>query len=171
MYLGWLIIVTALLIVIYCLTIYIRTVVTYKKTGDKKEVYKTMVLMVKNQESLLEGLIREIFSSGSLVEVIVFDFKSVDRTRLILERLARDFPQFRFFAGSEEDKGIYKKLIELCYGNIIYCFDLTSSVNYGSILKSVHSVVRGSNESLYRTRVLYKNKTQGRCTKGKLVVK
>ncbi len=174
MYLGWLIGATVLLIVIYCFTIYTRTVVMCKKSGNRKGFQKTsLVLTVRNQEEIIEGLIREIFAYGYLIplEVMVFDFGSVDRTGLILERLARDYPGLRFFACCGEENGIRKRVMDLCQSDVIYCFDLTSSVNYSLIIKAVESILGGTKMSLYRTTVLRKNKTQGRCTVPRNVLK
>ncbi|MBU7008223.1 hypothetical protein [Phosphitispora fastidiosa] len=174
MHLGWLIGATVLLIVIYCFTIYTRTVVMCKKSGNSKGFQKTsLVLMVRNQEGIIEGLVREIFAYGYLIpiEVVVFDFGSADKTGLILERLARDYPGLRFFACCGEEKGVPKKVMDLCHSDIVYCFNLTSSVNYSLIIRTVESILGGTKMSLYRTTVLYKNKTQGRCTVSRNVLK
>jgi len=164
MYRGW-IVTTALLIAIYCLMIYIRRVVVCNKTeyGSKIPVL-SLLLLVKNQQDIIEGLIRELYAIPGCwsTEVIVVDCGSVDETRPILERLAGSFQNFKV-VGVSEEPGMLKKVYRLCRGDIIYCFDLTGAINYNLMARTIHSILNGSRASLYRTRVLYKNETPGRC--------
>lgn len=179
MYRGWLIL-TALLIAIYCLLYFFRQVAVCKKNeyGSPLPVL-SLIFLVKNQQEIIEGIIRKVFAgpgfqSGApnsrLVEVIVVDIGSADQTRPVLERLVRGFPGLRvIFTGAEQ--GNFRKMHHLCRGQIIYSFDLTGPINFGLMSRTIDSILDGTRTSLYRTRVLYKNETTGRCTSSKNVVK
>lgn len=158
MSLGWLI-ATALLIAIYCLLFYIRKVITCKKTEyDESSPGITLLFLVKNQQDIIEGLVRTAFTDACIqsVDVIAVDLGSVDQTRLILERLSGSLHHFRFLALCEES-GVSKKIYRLCRGQVIYCFDLTGHINYSLMARAIHSILNGSRACLYRTKVLYKS--------------
>lgn len=164
MYRGW-IVATALLIAIYCLMIYIRRVIVCKKTEyGAISPGLSLLFLVKNQQDIVEGLIREVFADPFFraTEVVAIDCGSVDETRLILERLAGDFYNFKFVALSEEP-GLLKKVYRLCRGETIFCFDLTGPINYNLMSRTIHAILHGSRASLYRTRILYKHDVPGCC--------
>lgn len=158
MYPGWLI-GTALLIVIYCLLIFIyRTVACIVKQEGVPEI--SLLFLVKNQENTIEGLVRRIFAAAysQPVEVIAIDAGSTDKTRMILERLAAKSCMLKFVPSSEVQ--LSKRMQNLCHGNIVYYFDLTSSINYNLMAKTLDSILINSKvTSLYRARVLSRNDT------------
>lgn len=159
MYPGWLI-GTALLIVIYCLIIFICRLVSCIVTPDGQVPKLSLLFLVKNQEETIEGLVRRIFAAAysQPVEVIAIDTGSTDKTRMILERLAAKSYQLKFVPSSEVQ--LSKRMQNLCHGNIVYCFDLTSSISYSLMAKTIDSILINSKvTSLYRTRVLSRNDT------------
>lgn len=159
MYPAWLV-VTALLIAIYCTLVLIRkSFICVRKQDCRKLPKISLLFLVRNQEDTIEGLIRRVFADtyAQSVELIAVDTGSVDQTRMILERLAAKFEMIQFIS-SGEVQGISRKIRNLCHGNTIYCFDLTSSINYSLMAHTIDSILIGSKVcSLYRTRVLYKN--------------
>jgi len=172
MYRGSLI-VTALLIAIYCFTVLIRQVLVCKKIEYEQFLPKlSLLFLVKNQQDIIEGLIRELYTETRVqqADVIVIDIGSFDQTRPILERLTSDYPDLRFLAATEEH-GILRKMDNFCRGQTVYCFDLTGSLSYNLMSKNIRSILDGSRSSLYRTRVLYKNGTVGRCNHNNLMIK
>jgi len=167
MYRNWLL-VTALLIAIYSIIIFLHHVVESYRTRDfsSKVPGLSLMFLVKNQQDIIEGIIRTVFAATGKypVEVMIVDAGSVDQTAKIITHLKGIFPELRFL-NTGKDGGVPKKISNLCHGEIIYFFDLTVPVNYGLMSRTVESVLNGSRASLYRTRVLYKNGTKGRCTR------
>ncbi len=170
MYRGWFI-ATALLIAIYCLLVFIRRVVVCKQTGRADLPEISLLFLVKNQQNIIEGLVRSIFSGtyAKQPEIIAIDFGSVDQTKKIFQCLAKEYNYFRYLAC--EELKLSNTVFNLCRGRVIYCFDLTSPINYGLMTKTINSILNGSRSSLYRTRVLYKNETTGRCNHSYYLVK
>ncbi len=162
MYRGWFI-TTALLIAIYCLLVFIRKVVICKQTEYENMPELSLLFLVKNQQNTIEGLVRGVFAGAypKPAEVVAIDLGSVDQTRLIFEYLAKEYDNFRYLAC--EELRVSKRVFNVCRGHIIYCFDLTSPINYNLMSKTIQSILNGSGSSLYRTKVLYKNETMGRC--------
>ncbi len=163
MFRNWLV-VTTLLISIGTLTVFIRQVIICSKNKPGDLLPRcSFVFLVKNQQNIIEGLIRKAFADvyAHFLEVIAVDFGSVDQTKLILERLTKEFPNFRFLASSEE-QGISKRMYSLCHGDAIYCFDLRSSINYNLMARTIHSILHGSRASLYRTKIRQLNTSRKR---------
>ncbi len=162
MYPGWLI-VTALLITVYCIAVLIRKSLLCMREQDcQKLPMISLLFLVRNQEDTIEGLIRRVFADAYTrsVELIAVDTGSTDRTQMILERLAAKFEMVKFVS-SGEVQGIPRKIRKLCSGNIIYYIDLTSSINYRLMANTIDSILIGSKiSSLYRTSVLYKHNTK-----------
>lgn len=160
MYPGWLL-GTALLIAIYCLLIFIWQVVNcLDKRNDSTLPKLYLIFLVKNQESTIEGLVRRVFAAAYSrpVELIIVDTGSTDKTKKILERLSVKCDVLKFVPSSEVQ--LSKKLQNLCHGNVVYCFDLTSSISYSLLAKTIDSILINSKvTSLYRTRVLSRNDT------------
>jgi len=157
MYPGWLI-GTALLIAIYCLIIFLRkTAAGLNRRCSSLTPKISLLFLVKNQEDSIEGLVRRVFADAcdQSVELIVVDTGSLDSTVKILELMVKRF-EFKFFPIGEVPS-ISRKIRNLCHGNLIYCFDLTSSINYGLMANTIDSILVGSKVgSLYRTRILYR---------------
>jgi len=157
MYLGWLVEIV-LLITLFCLAIFVWQVLACKKQAwisDLPEL--TMVFLVRNQEDIIEGLIRDVYADACItpLEVIVVDLGSVDQTRMILERLAEIFLGLNCLFIKDEPAA-FKRVYDLCRGSTIYCFDLTNSTNYCLMSRTIHSILKGSKACLYRTKVMYK---------------
>ena len=77
---------------------------------------------------------------------------------MILERLSVKNDTLKFVPASEVQ--LSKRILNLCHGNIVYSFDLTSSINYGLMAKTIDSILISANAaSLYRARVLSRNNT------------
>lgn len=157
MYLEWLV-VTALLIASCCLAVFVHRVWACKKQTWSTDLPAiTMVFLVKNQEDVIEGLIRDVYADTCITptEVVAVDLGSVDQTRMILERLVETFPGFYCLVSQDEPETL-KRVCDLCQGNIIYCFDLTKSINYCLMSRTIHSIQKGSKTCLYRTKVMYR---------------
>ena len=157
MYLGWLV-VAALLIASCCFVVFVRRVLAYKKQIWSLGLpVMTMVFLVRNQEDIIEGLIRDVYADTCItpIEVVVMDLGSDDQTRMILERLVENFPGFYCLISKDEPETL-KRVYDLCHGSTIYFFDLTKSINYGLMSRTIHSILRGSKTCLYRTKVMYK---------------
>lgn len=156
MYLGCLV-VTALLIAIYCLLVFMRRVLHYQKEIRSNTPGVTMVFLLKNQADVIEGLIRKVYAETCLtsLEVVAVDLGSVDQTRMILERLTETFPGFYCLICQDEPETL-KRVYDVCRGTTIYCFDLTNSINYGLMSRTIHSILKGSNACLYRTKIMYR---------------
>ncbi|MHB9095214.1 MAG: glycosyltransferase family 2 protein [Eubacteriales bacterium] len=154
---------TALLIAIYCLTIFIRQIVVCKTTEYSECLpVLSLLFLVKNQQDIIEGLVRSAFTEARVpVEVIAVDMGSADQTGIILELLSGHFQSFSYLLSGDEQE-ILNKVYDLCRGNTIYCFDLTTPVNYNLISRTINSIFNGSKVNLYRTKVLYMKKDSGR---------
>lgn len=154
MYPGWLI-VTALLIAIYCLLIFLHRVVSSMDPQHQAFPELSLMFLVKNQEETIEGLIRRVFADvrSQSIELIVVDTGSVDGTKLILERLVNKFEELKVIPLCE-GQGFSRKLQSLCQGKRIYCFDLTSAINYRMMVNTIDSILIDSKiSSLYRAKV------------------
>ncbi|MGI6776729.1 MAG: glycosyltransferase [Acetivibrionales bacterium] len=75
------------------------------------EDYKTkLVIMVKDQEETIEGIIRTIFMESFLRKVlsndklIVIDMGSKDKTREILEKLKREYEYIEVLNENQKDR-------------------------------------------------------------------
>lgn len=157
MYLGWLV-VTALFIASCCLVVFVWRVLAYKKqTWSTNVPGMTMVFLIRNQEDIIEGLIRDVYADTCIIplEVVVVDLGSVDQTRMILERLAETFPGIYCLVSPDEPETL-KRVYDLCHGSTIYFFDLAKSINYSLMSRTIHSILKGSKTCLYRTKVMYK---------------
>lgn len=157
MYLGWLVL-AALIIALYCLMIFVRRVLAHKSaTWSANLPGITMVFLVRNQENIIEGLIRQVYADTCRipVEVVAVDLGSVDQTRMILERLSKSFQGFYCLVSQDEPETL-KRVYDLCQGSTIFCFDLTNSINYSLMTRTIHSILNGSRSCLYRTKVMYK---------------
>jgi hypothetical protein len=81
---------------------------TSSAKGSRKAGVK-LVLLVKNQEGSVEGIIRTVFSGEFLRRIMsghgltVLDMGSKDKTLLILEKLQKDFDSLEVL--KEEEKG------------------------------------------------------------------
>lgn len=146
---------TALLIAICCLAVFIRQIIICKKVVfNKGYPVLSLVFLVKNQQDVIEGLVRQALGESVFTaEVIALDQGSVDQTKMILERLSGQFQTLCLISGSEAFERVY----DLCRGDTIYCIDLTNPINYELMSRTIHSILNGSRSSLYRTKVLYKN--------------
>lgn len=157
MYLGWLA-VTALVIASCCLVVFVGRVMACKKQTRRTDLPgMTLVFLVRNQENVIEGLIRDVYADTCVkpLEVVIADLGSVDQTQMILERLVKIFPGFYCLTGKDEPETL-KRVYDLCQGSTIYCFDLTKSINYSLMSRTIHSILMGSRTCLYRTKVMYK---------------
>lgn len=161
MYPIWLL-VSALLIAIYCLTVYIRGVITCGNKYDGVLLPKrSFMFLVKNQEHVIEGLIRKVYALADEklpVELVIIDTGSTDQTRLVIERMAANIRMLKFVPSCEGN--LTKKIRTLCEGSTVYCFDLTSTIDFCRMAKTLESILLGSGvTSLYRTKVLSRNDT------------
>lgn len=157
MYLGWLV-VTGLLIASCCLAFFVQRVLACKKQTRSNDLPGfTMVFLVRNQEDIIEGLIRDAYADTCItpIEVVVVDLGSVDQTRMILERLVVIFPGFYYLFSTDEPETL-KRVYDLCRGSTIYCINLTKSIKYCLMSRTIHSILKGSKACLYRTKVMYK---------------
>jgi len=89
----------------------IVTVADYK--SSVKQIRKAgikLVILVKNQEDCIEGIIRTIFSGEFLRRIrsghglTVIDLGSKDKTALILEKLQKDFDMLEVLKENEKDR-------------------------------------------------------------------
>lgn len=87
----------------------------------------TFLVIVKNQDELIEQLIRrlmaEIASMDISCEVIVVDWGSTDLTPLILARMIDENPVLTLLCAAEEMRPASEAL-PLCRGEVIHVFDL-----------------------------------------------
>lgn len=139
---------TALMIAIYCLVYFISKTAVFAKTNVDQIPKLSLLFLVKNQQDVIEGLIRKAFAEtySQNVEIVAIDFGSTDQTKLILQRLADNVSILRFVQLSE---GQINSTIALsfCRGKKIYCFDLTRSINYGLMIQMIHTVVGEKHEN------------------------
>lgn len=152
-----LLIAAALTTAAYCLIVFIRRMALYRQPGpcqSKPEI--SLMFLVRNQEDAIEGLVRKVLADAysQIVELVIVDLGSTDQTRMILKRLAGNSQMLKFIPFCE-GQTTSKRIRNLCHGKTIYCFDLTSTINYGLMVQTIHSIVNGSKTSLYRTKILY----------------
>lgn len=123
---------------------------------ESKTPIVSIVLIVKNQEQIIEGILREIYacSCKRCVKVYVIDKNSEDQTKNIIERLKRRYPQL--CEVEDKNPSIDKEPLNLSREEYIYYMDLTTPVNYRLLLKTIQGITGGTDTCLYRTRFMGK---------------
>lgn len=108
----------------------------------------SLLLIVRNQAAVIEGLVRDIFSFyHTLVpsfELVVVDDASRDETPEILQRLSRVAP-FQFILMKEHRPGDRPLEVGLraCRGEVICYFHLTGQVHPRLITRLVARLLKG----------------------------
>ncbi|MGI6538314.1 MAG: hypothetical protein ACOX22_08320 [Caldicoprobacterales bacterium] len=76
----------------------VRTYITIDVYKRKKHGVYTLIISVKNQEEAIEGIVRGfIVKAGldsteeKLLDIVLLDFDSTDKTPKVLEKLANDY--------------------------------------------------------------------------------
>jgi glycosyltransferase involved in cell wall biosynthesis len=106
--------------------------------------FVSVALIVKNQEALIEGLLRNLLPlsagehGGLPYEVLVVDAGSTDDTPLIVERLARRNEEIRFFRMGEvgeSGQSASELALFLSRSRVVVFLDLQGQVEIQSILR------------------------------------
>lgn len=105
----------------------------------------SLLLLVKNQEAQIEGLIRGLYGVAAArgkVDLVAVDFGSVDETGAVLEKMSRSLEGMRLvrLAGetgqTPHDLGLF-----LCESPIILLLDLRSRVESRRLLQGVGALL------------------------------
>lgn len=151
MYSDWLLGIF-LFIALLCLFCYFGIIIKKRKKHKHSDYKISLVFIIKNQEEIIEGIIRKAFKYTHYrqLEIIAADFGSQDQTKIILEQLSLKYPDLKIV----EIKG---KLLPQCNGKIMYYMDLTAIVEYRKIINSIRSIMAGKINGIYKTKVMIKN--------------
>lgn len=143
---GWLgvIMITAVLLFLYQLSKKIR-----KGWPENRQVKVTFLLVTKNKEKIIEGIVRGLMHMGKKgypdYEVVVVDKGSKDDTLPILYKLTREYPALTvvtsYYRFSKESVLLVVK--DKCQGDIIYYFNLIDEIKPLTVVKELNNLLKG----------------------------
>jgi hypothetical protein len=113
----------------------------------------TLLLVIKNQEKNIEGIVRGLMNLGSLnnirYQVVLVDKGSQDDTLKILYKLSLEYPAVTivttYYRFSKES--ILTVIQEKCQGDIIYYFNILEDIKPWLLLRTIHSLLQGNPET------------------------
>jgi glycosyltransferase involved in cell wall biosynthesis len=107
----------------------------------------TLLLIVRNQAPIIEGVIKELFSyyntSPKSFELVIFDDASTDDTPEILRCLSRKHNCTLVFGQTPVGIKAMEKALSICRGKVIHFFLLTERVGLRTVTSLARCLSRG----------------------------
>ncbi|MDI3535252.1 MAG: hypothetical protein PWQ82_1617 [Thermosediminibacterales bacterium] len=109
-----------------------------KKSRNIKTPQMGIIILVKDQENFIEGIIRSVACRGfrygaedNLLSIVVVDVYSKDQTPQIMQRLAEEYPVLTFLQMAKLSKDIspVEAGLSLCNGEVIWLLDLRGRIS------------------------------------------
>jgi glycosyltransferase involved in cell wall biosynthesis len=124
--------------------------------------YLSVVIPVFNEESTLEIVVHKVLNIGHLLEIVIIDDCSTDRTAKVAERLAASHPEINFVR-HQRNGGKTEALktgFALTRGEIVIVQDADLEYDPGEIEDVIGPILNGNADVVYGSRFLVRKATR-----------
>ncbi len=124
------------------------------KTSDQR---LSVLIPVFNEEHTIAAVVKKVLALGALVkEIVIVDDGSTDRTRVVVEELARHEPLVRFFplAKNQGKTAAIRHALAQATGEVIIIQDADNEYDPAEIPDVIAPILQGHADVVYGSRFL-----------------